>query len=73
MTARKTQLCPCHAGKMERFSLIVVISLGVGVVGAGPKEGHKDYQCAGAPPLEGQAARAGALQSGEEKAPRKPL
>jgi len=29
---------------------------------------HKDDQRAGAPPLQGQAERAGALQPGEEKA-----
>ena len=41
-------------------------------VGAGPEEGHKDHQRAGAPPLRGQAERAGAFHPGEEKAPRRP-
>ena len=35
----------------------------------GPEEGHKDDQMAGAPPIQGQAERAGALHSGKEKAP----
>jgi len=34
---------------------------GHGAVGVGPEEGHEDYQCTGAPPLHGQAERAGAL------------
>ena len=42
---------------------------GHGVIGAGPEEGHKDDQRAGAPILQGQAERAGAFQSEEEKAP----
>ena len=42
---------------------------GHGAVGAGPEEDHKDDQRAGAPPLRGQAERAGTLQPGEEKAP----
>ena len=42
---------------------------GHGAVGAGPEMVHKDDQRAGAPPLQGQAERAGALQPGEEKAP----
>ena len=37
-------------------------------VGAGPEMVHKDGQRAGAPPLQGQAERAGALKPGEEKA-----
>ena len=41
------------------------------VIGAGPQEGHKDMR-ARVPPLQGQAERAGALQPGEEKAPRRP-
>ena len=47
---------------------------GHGVVGAGPEESHDDDddQRAGAPPLRGQAERAGALQPGEEKALRRP-
>ena len=45
---------------------------GHGAVGTGPKEGHEDDQRAGAPPLQGQAERAGALQPGEEKALRRP-
>ena len=32
------------------------------------EEGHKDDQRAGAPPLQGQAERDGALQPGKEKA-----
>jgi len=32
----------------------------------GPEEGHEDYQKAGAPPLQGQAERVGALQPGED-------
>ena len=39
---------------------------GCGAVGAGPEKGHKDDQRAGAPPLQGQAERAGALQAAEE-------
>ena len=42
------------------------------MVGAGPEEGHEDDQRAGAPPLQGQAERAGALQPREEKALRRP-
>jgi len=38
---------------------------GHGFVGAGPEEGHEDDLRAGAPPLQGQAERAGALQIGE--------
>ena len=45
---------------------------GHGAVRAGPKEGHEDDQRAGAPPLQGQAGRAGAFQPGEEKASRGP-
>ena len=47
---------------------------GHGVIGAGPEESHDDDddQRAGAPPLRGQAERAGALQPGEEKALRRP-
>jgi len=37
-----------------------------------PEEGHEDDQRAGAPPLQGQAERAGTLQPGEEKAPQRP-
>jgi len=33
------------------------------------EEGHKDEQKAGAPALQGQAERAGAVQPGEEKVP----
>jgi len=43
---------------------------GHGVVGAGPEEGHKNDQRAGAPPLQGQAERVGAFHPREEKAPR---
>ena len=42
-----------------------------GADGAGAEEGHKDYQRAGAPPLQGQAERDGALQPGKEKALRR--
>ena len=42
---------------------------GHGVIGAGPEEGHKDDQRAGAPILQGQAERAGTLWPGEEEAP----
>ena len=45
---------------------------GHGAVGAGPEKGHRDDQKAGAPPLQGQAEIAGAVQPGEEKAPRRP-
>ena len=45
---------------------------GHGAVGSGPEEGHKDDQRAGAPPLLGQAERAGVLQPGEEKGLRRP-
>ena len=38
-------------------------------VGVGPEEGHEDDQKAGASPLQQQAERIGALQTGEEKAP----
>lgn len=38
-------------------------------MGAGPEEGHRDDQRAGAPPLRRQAEREGALHPGEEKAP----
>ena len=38
---------------------------GHGAVGAGPEEGHKDDQRAGAPPQWGQADRIGALQPEE--------
>jgi len=41
---------------------------GYGVVGADPEEGHEDDLRAGAPPLQGQAERAGAFQRGKEKA-----
>ena len=41
---------------------------GQGAVGACPEEGHKADQRAGAPPLQGQAERAGAFQPREEKA-----
>ena len=41
---------------------------GHGAVGAGPEVGHKDDQRAGAPLLQGQAERAGTLQTGKEKA-----
>ena len=34
----------------------------------GPEEGHKDYQGAGAPPLQRQAEGAGIVQPGEKKA-----
>ena len=37
-------------------------------VGVGPEEGHEDDQKAGASPLQQQAERIGALQTGEEKA-----
>ena len=40
---------------------------GHGAAGVSPEEGHKDDQRAGAPPLQGQAERAGALQPGEKK------
>ena len=40
----------------------------VELLGVGPEEGHKDDQRAGAPPLQRQAGRVGALQPGEEKA-----
>ena len=40
------------------------------VAGADPEEGQWDDQRAGAPPLCGQAKRAGPLQPGQEKAPR---
>jgi len=43
---------------------------GHGCVGAGPEEGHEDDPRAGAPLLRGQAEGAGAVQPGEEKAPR---
>ena len=36
------------------------------------RENHEDDLKAGAPPLRGQAKRAGALQLGEEKTPRRP-
>ena len=42
---------------------------GHGAVGAGPEEGHKNDQRARAPPLGGQAERAGALQPGKVKVP----
>ena len=37
-----------------------------------PEESHEDDRRAGAPPLRGQAERAGAFQPREEKAPREP-
>ena len=40
---------------------------GHGAAGAGPEEGHKDDQRAGASPLKGQSEIAGAFQPGEEK------
>ncbi|PKU34585.1 rna-directed dna polymerase from mobile element jockey-like [Limosa lapponica baueri] len=45
---------------------------GHGPVGAGPAEGHKNGQRAGAPLLRGQAERVGGDQPGEEKAPGRP-
>ena len=41
---------------------------GHGAVGVGPGKGHKDDERVGAPPLQGQAGRAGAPER-EEKAP----
>jgi len=41
---------------------------GHGTVGAALEEGHKDYSRAGAPLLQGQAERVGAVQPAEEKA-----
>ena len=43
-----------------------------GPVGAYPEEGHKNNPRDGTPPLQGQGVRAGAVQPGEEKAPRRP-
>jgi len=45
---------------------------GHGAVGAGPEEGHKDDQRAGAPLLGGKSERVGAAQPGEEKAVGRP-
>jgi len=41
-------------------------------VGVHPKEGHKNYQNDGTPLLQGQAERAGAVQTGEKRAPGTP-
>jgi len=43
-----------------------------GPVGAGPEEGHKNGQRAGAPLLRRKAETVGAVQPGEEKAPGRP-
>ena len=42
------------------------------LVGACPKEGHKDVPREGTPALQGQAKRTEALQPAEEKAPGRP-
>lgn len=43
-----------------------------GPVGEGPEEGHKNDPRDGTPLPQGQAERTGAVQTGEEKAIRKP-
>ena len=54
---------------LEYCILLKGLSIRSTPVGANPEEGHEDDQRAGAPLIWKQSDRAGAVQTGEEKAP----